>query len=397
MNKLMRNAVTHPRRWLSLAAFWGFWTAFGILLAAPRVLLVSGDEPPTRWVEALQIAILDMYSWGMVALAAIALASRIPLPQRQWVRAITLHLAAGVGVLALRFWLANGLAFALGWTPQMPPARLFLHLLPWNLLFYISLLAVGYAIDYYRRYRDRELEASHLELQASQLELAASVLQAQLAQAQLQTLKMQLHPHFLFNTLHAISELIHQDPERAERMITYLGDLLRAALTHRQQQEVTLREEIDLLEPYLEIEKTRFGDRLSVEILLDPETLDAKLPHLVLQPLVENAIKHGIAPRREPGRIEITAARDDESLRVRVRDNGRGLQEGTSHRTRGAGVGLSNTRARLERLYGSMHEFRISNREGGGVEVEISIPFRLEREEHSITSGASRRDGSWLP
>lgn len=392
----MRAANSHPRRWLPWAAFWAFWTTFGFLLAAPRVLFVSGEGPPTRWSEALQIAILDMYSWGLVALAAIMLAERISLPQRRWVRALTLHLGLGLAVLALRFWLANGLAFSLGWVPQMPPPALLLQLLPWNLLFYLSLVAVGYALDYYRRYRDRELEASHLELQASQLELGASVLQAQLAEAQLQTLKMQLHPHFLFNTLHTISELVHQDPERAERMITYLGDLLRAALTHRQQQEVTLRDEIDLLEPYLEIEKTRMGDRLTVQLCLDPETLDARFPHLVLQPLVENAIKHGIAPRRGPGRVEVSATREDDTLRVRVRDDGRGLQQGAgAWKDAEGGVGLSNTRARLERLYGSFHEFRIESRSEGGVQVEFTIPFRVEREEHSLANGASRGDGRW--
>ncbi|CAN5759319.1 histidine kinase [soil metagenome] len=392
----MRDADSHPQRWLLWAAFWAFWTTFGFLLAAPRVLFVSGDGPPALWAEALRIAILDMYSWGLVALAAIILAERISLPQRHWVRALALHLVVGMAVLALRFWLANGLAFSLGWVPQMPPRILLVHLLPWNLLFYFSLLAVGYALDYYRRYRDRELEASNLELQASQLELGASVLQTQLAEAQLQTLKMQLHPHFLFNTLHTISELVHQDPERAERMITYLGDLLRAALNHRQQQEVTLREEIELLEPYLEIEKTRFGDRLTVEVNVDPEALDARFPHLVLQPLVENAIKHGIAPRRGPGRVEISSAREVDTLRVRVRDDGRGLQESTSARTGGGGgVGLSNTRARLERLYGSLHEFRVENRKGGGVDVEFRIPFRVEREEQSWTSGASRENGRW--
>jgi LytS/YehU family sensor histidine kinase len=179
-------------------------------------------------------------------------------------------------------------------------------------------------------------------------------------------------------------------------MITYLGDLLRAALTHRQQQEVTLRDEIELLEPYLEIEKTRFGDRLTVKVCLEPETLDARFPHLVLQPLVENAIKHGIAPRRGPGRVEISAVRDDDTLRVRVEDDGRGLRESTGvWKEAGSGVGLANTRARLERLYGSLHEFRVANRKEGGVEVEFSIPFRVEPEEHSLASGASRRDAQW--
>lgn len=377
----------HPWPLLSWVAVWGFWTAFGILLAAPRVLL-PGGETAGSWTEALRLALLDMYSWGAVGLVAVSLAGQIPLLQRQWPRVLALHIGTGIVVLSLRFWMANGLAYLVEWIPQMPPAMIFLHVLPWNLLFYLSMVAGGYALDYYRRYRDRELEASRLELQASQLELAASVLQAQLAQAQLQTLKMQLHPHFLFNTLHAISGLIHDDPDRAESMITYLGDLLRAALSYRQQQEVTLGEEVRLLEPYLEIEKTRFGDRLAVDVSLEPGTLDARVPHLILQPLIENSIKHGLAPRREPGRIQLRARRQNGTLRVQVRDNGRGLRNGTRRPDGSDGVGLANTRARLERLYGTEHEFRIDNHPDGGVEVEFVIPFQTEPREPALASAA---------
>jgi two-component system, LytTR family, sensor kinase len=356
-------------RWTRLrwVLFWSFWTSFGLMVAASWAL-PRGAEGSLGWPEALRIALLDMYSWGFVAIGAIALARRVPLGRGGAGRAVALLLAVGLLILLARFGLANLVAYGLGWVPQMPPPALLTQVLPWNLLFFSGLLGLGYGIDHYRRYRDRELEASRLELQAS-------VLQAQLTQAQLHTLKMQLHPHFLFNTLNAISALVRRDPARAERMIMHLGDLLRTALAQRERNEVTLREEIRILEPYLEIEKTRFGERLTVEIALEPETLEARIPHLILQPLVENAIRHGVAPRQGGGRVEIRAWREDGCLRVRVRDNGGGIRASPGAVSGTGGVGLANGRARLEHLYGQAGRLRIGNHAGGGAEVELSLPF----------------------
>src|SRR5690606_37635525 len=227
----------------------------------------------------------------------------------------------------------------------MPEPSVFLHILPFNLLFHFSLVGVGYAIEFYRRYRDRELEASRLALERSRLELAAAALETRLVEAQLQALKSQIQPHFLFNTLNAISTLVHHDPQRADRMISCLGDLLRTTLAHRQQQEVTVQEELELLGPYLEIERTRFGDRLTIEIQSQEEALDALVPHLILQPLIENAIRHGIAPQRGPGWISVTAVVRGESLIVQVRDNGAGLSRRDPLASEG--LGLSNISARL--------------------------------------------------
>src|SRR5262249_40591374 len=191
-------------------------------------------------------------------------------------------------------------------------------------------------------------------------ELKASQLEARLAQAQLQALKMQLHPHFLFNTLHAISALMRKDVEEADRMITRLSDLLRLTLENVGAQEATLRQELEILGRYLEIEQRRFGDRLQVKMEIEPETLDARAPNLILQPLVENAIRHGIAPRSAPGLIEIRASRAGDKLELQVRDNGVGLP--TDHREPiKEGVGLANTRARLEQLYGAAYRFEVNN------------------------------------
>src|SRR5262249_14501171 len=228
-----------------------------------------------------------------------------------------------------------------------------------NIFFYWAILAVAHVLNYYRQLRQRELLSSQLE--------------AKLAQTQLQVLKMQLHPHFLFNTLNAISALIHSDVELADRMIARLGDLLRTTLENANQQEVPLRQELDFIQPYLEIEKARLGPRLTVDIQIDPEILDAKVPNLILQPLIENAIRHGIGPRTAPGRIEIHAGRDNGFLRLAVKDTGPGLQAPPGALR---GIGLANTRARLEHLYGANQQLQLTNVPGGGLQVSLTFPFQ---------------------
>jgi LytS/YehU family sensor histidine kinase len=185
----------------------------------------------------------------------------------------------------------------------------------------------------------------------------------------------------LFNTLNAISALIPAEAKPARRMLARLGDLLRSTLEHEETQEVTLREELAFLEPYLEIEQARLGERLTVVLKIAPETLDARVPHLLLQPLVENAVRHGIAARIEPGKVEISASRepDDRFLLLEVRDDGRGMDRDHDLGTR-RGVGLINIRSRLEQLYGGEHRFKLENQAAGGVLVQISLPFRRDAE-----------------
>jgi LytS/YehU family sensor histidine kinase len=215
--------------------------------------------------------------------------------------------------------------------------------------------------QYYRQFRDRELKATRLE--------------GKLAQAQLQVLKMQLHPHFLFNTLNAISALLHKDAESADVMIARLGELLRTTLENVGTQEIPLRQELEFIQPYLEIEKARLGDRLQVEMHIDPEAMDAAVPNLVLQPIVENAIRHGIAPYAEKGRIDIRARRESGILRMEVEDNGPGLSFEQQVNFR-PGVGITNTRARLQQLYGLDHQFEMKNGASRGLTVTLVIPAR---------------------
>ena len=200
-------------------------------------------------------------------------------------------------------------------------------------------------------------------------------LEARLARAQLQSLRLQLHPHFLFNTLNTINALISSDRHAAERVVSGLSELLRMSLSSASEQEVTLAKELDLLAHYIEIQQIRFQDRLTVSFRIDPDARYALVPNLVLQPLVENAIRHGIAPRAAPGHVVVSARRRDDRLEMSVVDDGVGENPRADHRD---GVGLGNTRARLLSLYGSEHGFEAGTVASGGFAVRIEIPYRTE-------------------
>jgi LytS/YehU family sensor histidine kinase len=224
---------------------------------------------------------------------------------------------------------------------------------------YAAVLGVATTLLYHQRVRERELRAAQLE--------------AQLALAQVQALKMQVHPHFLFNTLHAITVLIREDPTAATRVVTRLGDLLRLTLSRATTTQVSFRHELEILTLYLEIERTRFHDRLVIEYDVQPATLGALVPDLILQPLVENAIRHGVSPNPGTGRIQVRSRREGDSLVLEILDNGAGLP---SERPTD-GIGLTTTRARLERLYGDRHQLTLATLPEGGCVARIRIPFEL--------------------
>jgi two-component system, LytTR family, sensor kinase len=213
--------------------------------------------------------------------------------------------------------------------------------------------------DYARRNRERELRAARLE--------------RELTEARLQALKMQLNPHFLFNTLNMISSHVHDDPSRAEEMIAHLSDFLRMTLRHSQEQEVPLSTELEFLEAYLAIMKARFEDRLAVELRSADDAREALVPHLVLQPLVENAVSHAMDDRR-PGRLRLQAARVGDRLRLVLEDNGPGLPDGDA--ALGRGIGLTNTAERLRQLYGADHSLAFTRSDEGGLRLELELPYR---------------------
>ncbi len=375
------------RRWVQWALIAGFWTLVALVFSALIYFAMSAESSAeaeaevwsASWVLIFASQVVHWGLWIAFTPLILWLARRFPLPmepkreearatpRNRWGRWGLVHLGAGVGVGVVHLFLASAGYFLIRPFPSEDPNfwALFLGLclsplLFVDLLMYWGVLWVGYAVDYYRRFKEEEIHASGLE--------------TQLAQAQLQALKMQLHPHFLFNTLNAVSTLVRTNKnEAATDMIAGLSDLLRLTLESSDAQEVTLKEELDFLERYLEIEQIRFGDRLRVQMDIEPGTLHARVPNLLLQPLVENAIRHGIAPRAEAGLIEIRAAREDDILRLHVRDDGPGLPEGDRVHN---GVGLSNTMARLERLYGSAQRVTFANADDGGALITLELPFQ---------------------
>ncbi len=381
-------------RWTKWPLFFGIWTlvalvfigfqyftAAGLGQLAERVGQGAPAEPPS-YAATFFWNFVRFYLWAALYPLIVLLARRFGLDKQSWARNVLVHLPASFLFATAHLAAYVVLYRALG-GPRVEVFSsvfevfefYFYRFLLLNMQLYWVCLIVICAHDYYRKYREEELKASELR--------------TQLAQAQLQALKMQLHPHFLFNTLNAVSELVYRSPETAERMITQLSDMLRLSLDRVGVQEVPLKQELDFLDKYLKIEQTRFQERLRVEMKIDPGALDSLVPNMILQPLVENAVRHGIAPRSRGGRIEIRAERADGMLHLDVCDDGQGLPSEPAPQQRGkknGGVGLANTRARLERLYGTSHRFELTSTPGSGLTVSLAIPFR---EAHTVAEGSS--------
>jgi len=359
----------YRRRWLKWAIIVGFWTFFGILNGTQLFVGVRMEGMQISFWRSFGTDFLSWLIWIPATPLVLALGRRFPVERGTWPRVLPVHLIACLLISAAHFAFATSIYRALlPFGPPRQPQSFFqlfsgraisqFHL---DLLIYGAIIGVSYAVSYYFRYREREFRASQLE--------------TQLAQAQLQTLKMQLHPHFLFNTLNGIAGLVRDSRNKAAvDMLAGLSDLLRYTLESAGKQEVPLREELEFLELYLDIQQMRFSDRLQVEMRVEPEVFDAMVPNLILQPLVENAIRHGVSRRAGSGTVGVSARRDNGSLRISIYDDGLGLKRDDGSATV-EGVGLSNTRARLAQLYGERQRFSISEREGGGVEANLIIPF----------------------
>jgi two-component system, LytTR family, sensor kinase len=351
-------------RWVLILAA---WTLIGLAFASQFNFAQSRRGYIVTWRFALITSLADWYVFALLSIPALWLSKHFSLAEVRWQRSLGVHLAASLVFAVL--WVVLRVGVEKLRMLGRAPTFYFHEMLHWTLVrsFYFNLLVywitigVSHAFEFYGRYRDRELHA--LELQKL------------LAQARLEALQAQLNPHFLFNTLHAISALMHQDVESADRMITRLSDLLRLVLESTDTQEVPLRQEIAFLQRYLEIEQTRFRDRLQVRMHIDSDTWDVMVPNLILQPLVENAIRHGVEPKTKRGEIGIGARCERDRLHLQVRDNGPGLD---AHQPLTEGVGLSNTRARLQHLYGSEHVFDVRNADEGGLVVSLSFPCRRQ-------------------
>lgn len=350
-----------------------FWTFAALLTSANRLLdpRFPGQLPFATSVP-FAIAFFESYLWALLTPVVFWLTWRVNLEKPGRVRGILGLISAGI-VIAILVDTA-GTAFrthildlpfrrAAGVSPVQSISRLwFVN----DLITFVGVMAAGFARDFFIRNRSREEETARLHAQTAQL-------QAQLAEARLEALRMQINPHFLFNTLHAVTALVERDPRGVRRMIARLSELLRYTLNQTAEQEVTVEEEMDFLRRYLEIMEMRFQGRLEVELVVESGVGEALVPNLILQPLVENAVIHGIGNKVGAGRIEVGARRVGETLHLWVRDDGPGMDIEAA--ATAEGVGLRNVRSRLAELYGPAPSLAFTAGKAGGVSAEIQLPY----------------------
>lgn len=353
------------RRILGVLGFLLLWSLIGFAFAGQFYLSSSLLGRSITWSQAISYSLADWYVWALLSLPIARIARRFP-PETgvPWWRTAGIHLAAAV-LFAFAYVLLRALVEqAHSWLIDEAVTfgevfrPLFFKTFPFNLLIYGVIVSVSHAVDYYRKYHERTVQALELE--------------KHLTEARLQSLLRQLKPHFLFNALNGISSLMYSDVDAADRMLIKLSELLRMTMSQSGAPLAPLRTEIAFLECYLGIEQIRFRDRLDVHIEIDPSTLDAQVPSLILQPLVENAIRHGIEPQVRRGIITIHSAREGDNLILSVADNGGGMPSGGFKRE---GIGVANSRARLVELYGEAQRFEMSNQPEGGLCVRLTFPY----------------------
>jgi two-component system, LytTR family, sensor kinase len=361
------------KRWLwqiALLIFVSYTILF--IIQIPQVYIYNTQNPQASpgdvWVSIARLA-WGVYLWAFITPFVLWFGYILPIKREvMWrnlffhlllsiISGIIQHYGYGIGLFALN------LSSAEAFRANLISLTILFNFISSSVVRYAAIIAIQQAYLHFRESQERAFR---------------------LQQAELEVLKMQLHPHFFFNTLNAISALMYRSPKDADRMITQLGDLFRVALKKDKAQEVTLKEELEFLQAFLQIHQTLMGRRLQVEWKIDPETLDALVPNLILQPLAENAIQHGLAPLEEGGQITICAARQNGKLLLQISDNGLGFVSDSKNDN--SGIGLSNVRARLENLYGDAQRFSIDGgSNGGGATVKIEIPFQelsIEENEH---------------
>ncbi|MEE8583599.1 MAG: histidine kinase [Acidobacteriota bacterium] len=334
---------SRPKR---VALFLAGWTLAGLFFSSQTYLAYSYAGRPIPWAGALFLGLSEWYLWAALSPLLLFLARRYPLGRGYWLRSLLIHVPATFFLILVKLAAHSPIARASG-IERLQSAGM--DMFNMSLLTCWVIMGLSHALSHH--------EASQQRLQR------ALDLEARLAGAQLQLLKDQLQPHFLFNTLNSIVTLMRKDVEAAEKMLTQLSDLLRRALESGGLQEVSLLDELEFTKLYLQIQEVRFGDRLRVSYRVEPEVLDARVPSMILQPLAENAIRHGVEARSRAGNLEVSARRKGSKLRLAIRDDG-------------PGIGLANIRTRLEKLYGPDHEINIENVAGGGLQVSVEIPFR---------------------
>jgi len=376
MNKNRNDKKINWRKWLYIFAA---WTAAALFFASNFVLQNQISSQPMSVWQAVSVQLASGYGWFVLMPVILWLANHFPLDRRgNLARNIIANLIGCVALVLIHLaWDAfsqsvlnfRNRQFETYFSAYAFQFYLNFH---WSCVVYLQINGIIYGIRYYNKFRAGELRSSQLE--------------GRLAQTRLKILQMQLHPHFLFNTHNAIAELIHKDPATAEKMVENLSDLLRMSLNKLNVEEISFQQELEFLNKYLEIEQTRFQDRLKIKKDIAPDTLDATVPNMILQPLIENAVKHGIAPLIEGGTIEIRSFKENGNLRVQICDDGIGASGKIIE-----GIGISNTRARLKHLYDNAHEFLIESNKDKGMSVNLVVPFRRYEAKKGKSSSGKRQ------
>ena len=352
-------------RWTKFAVIVAGWAFLGFVLSLEVYFNNRAWGMRTDFADVSIPQFGRVVMWALMAPLILLLRERMPLNRGGWTGGISFHFVMSFVVMAT-FYLGRMLTYVLF---NDEPLTEF-WLIAWkgffgrnmiDMAYYWAVLAFGYSLEIYQRYKNEEVKAAQLE--------------ARLIETELKALREQLRPHFLFNTMNTIAVLVReQRNDEAVNLIARLSSLLRMSLDNTRVQEVTLRQEMDFLERYLEIQKARFSDRLCVEIAIEPDAMEARIPNLLLQPLVENAIIHGIAPKSGPGRVEVRGRIEAGQLHLEVRDDGPGLGDGAMRAKEG--IGLTNTRERLTKIYGSRGQLTLRSEPGHGVAVQIIMPCR---------------------
>jgi signal transduction histidine kinase len=389
----MMSSVFDRRRKILIvcAACLAFWTLLTLVMAGYFYLAVGFS-----WEQSLRISMRDWAPWALLSPLVVWLTRRLPFERTMLKLSVPGHVAGCVLAAMACGWIADWMlpptSWKNDWQQRWQPSPIsedrseprtdrsrgwslerrgrrpsssswFWMRTRSHVPFYWLIVCAVHTMTYYRRLQERERKA---------MELSTS-----LAQARLQALKMQLHPHFLFNALNAIATLVHKDPHAADDMIANLSNLLRLALDRSELHEVSLRKELEFLDCYLEIEQMRLGDRLRVEKHIEPTTLSALVPVMILQPLAENAVRHGIEPMRNPGVVTIRAEREGMFLNLTVSNTGTGVFKSAPGANR-PGIGVANTRARLQELYGTGAQLVMQPAADGGFSVSLQIPLRFD-------------------
>lgn len=359
-----------PNRWVKVVAIVGGWTFVGLILSL-EVIFNLRASMRMGYFDPIDAAIPQFgraLMWALLAPLVLKLREKVPLSAGGWIGGVAFHLAVSFLVMA-EFYVGRVFFVLLLWDKW--PSGDFWATVAGNfygrniidMAYYWGVLAFGYSLEIYHKYKNEEIKAAQLE--------------ARLVETELKALRQQLHPHFLFNTLNTVAVLVREEKnDQAVTLLSRLSALLRISLDQNRAPEVTLQQEMDFLERYLEIQQARFSDRLKVTIDIPTELRDARIPNLLLQPLVENAILHGVAPKAGPGHVHVSGRREGDRLRLEVSDDGPGIARDGLGRVR-EGIGLSNTRERLNKLYGARGDLTLSSELGAGVTVRIAMPLRI--------------------